>query len=150
MKSPLVLRLAMFALVVFGGAETASADIPYSFTTIDVPGGASTAAHGINNSGQIVGSFNQVSNVIQSHGFLDTAGSFTTIDVPGVNFTEAFGINDSGQIVGRFEATDGDHGFLATPVPEPPGLLTLATSLVTLSAAVWRRKRAPASAIIHQ
>ena len=56
MKSSRIVR-AMFALVVFGGVETASADPIYSFTTINVHGGIFGHATGINNRGQIVGSF---------------------------------------------------------------------------------------------
>jgi probable HAF family extracellular repeat protein len=109
----------MFAMAVFGGVETAFADSIYSFTSIDVPGASFTYAHGINDSGQIVGGFDDATGT--AHGFLDTGGSFTTIDVPGATNTFANGINNSGQIVGSF--TDGrtNHGFLATPtvVPEP-------------------------------
>ena len=69
----------------------------FTFTTIDVPGAApgSTQAGGINNSGQIVGSFDAGAT---THGFLDTGGSFTTIDVPGASGagTVASGINDAG------------------------------------------------------
>ena len=65
--------------------------------------------------------------------FADPIYSFTTIDVPGQS-TRAWGINDSGQIVGYFDDTTGEHGFLATPVPEPPSSLTLATGLVALYA----------------
>ena len=80
-----------------------------------------------------------------THGFVDTGGSFTTIDVPGASSTQgAFGINDSGQIVGWWFGAIGEHGFLATPVPEPPSALTLATCLVALFAMAGRRKRASA------
>ena len=44
-------------MVVLGGVKTAVADVQYSFTTIDVPGALSTGASGINDSGQIVGTF---------------------------------------------------------------------------------------------
>jgi probable HAF family extracellular repeat protein len=95
-----------------------------------------TSANGINNRGQIVGTFHDASG---EHGFLDTGGSFTTIDVPGalfpgtlargINdngqivgyftvpgafFTEAFGINDSGKIVGLESDGSRFHGFLDT------------------------------------
>ena len=60
MKSPRIVQLAMFAMVVFGSVGTAFADIAYSFTTIDAPprvGNTNTFVYGINNSGQIVGFF---------------------------------------------------------------------------------------------
>ena len=54
MKNSRIVTLATFAMVVFGGVETAFADSIYSFTTIDVPGATGgTSANGINNSGQI-------------------------------------------------------------------------------------------------
>jgi probable HAF family extracellular repeat protein len=102
-------------MVVFGGVKTAVADVQYSFTTIDVPGAISTAASGINASGQIVGGFTTARYV--SHGFLlDTDGSITTIDVPDAafGFTDVCcGINASSQIVGSFTGRrDVPHGFL--------------------------------------
>src|SRR5215467_646140 len=93
-----IASLLLFGMVVFGGVQTAVADVQYSFTTIDVPGAINTQAFGINDSGQIVGFFD---DALGGHGFvLDTGGNFTTIDVPGASSTRAFGINDSGQIVG--------------------------------------------------
>jgi probable HAF family extracellular repeat protein len=76
----------------------------------------STLATGINASGQIVGYYLDVFNVV--HGFLLDNGSYTMLDVPGSTGTWAYGINDSGQIVGYYyDASEGQHGFLATPVP---------------------------------
>jgi hypothetical protein len=56
-------------MVVFGGVETAFASMLYSFTTIDVPGDTDTEARGINDSGQMVGSFQNVSGS-PLHGFV--------------------------------------------------------------------------------
>jgi hypothetical protein len=57
-------------------------------------------------------------------------GSFATIDVPRAisQRTFVYGINDSGQIVGTYESVAplGNHGFLATPIPEPRALSVLA------------------------
>ncbi|HYM91868.1 MAG TPA: hypothetical protein VEW91_09580 [bacterium] len=81
----------------------------FSFTTIDAPGATRTWASGINDAGQIVGSFN-------NHGYLRTSwGAFTTFDVPGATDTGAEGINNAGQIVGTFVAGDKNHGYVATP-----------------------------------
>src|SRR5215471_16627464 len=108
-RAAIGVHLAMFAMAAFGGVETAFADSIYSFTTIDVPGALSTNANGINDSGQIVGSF---WDGLNGHGFfLDVDGSFTTIDVPGASSTGASGINNSGQIVGSFVDATGAHGF---------------------------------------
>jgi uncharacterized membrane protein len=80
-----------------------------TFTQIDVPGvPGDTAAVGINNLGQIVGGFFDIST--GGHGFLDTGGSFIAFDVPGAQSTEASGVNDAGLIVGTFDV-----------LPPPPG-----------------------------
>jgi uncharacterized membrane protein len=102
-------------MFVFGGMETAFAGPIYSFTTFNAPGatGFGTSAFGINDSGQIVGSFFSAGNTT-THGFVDTGGSFNTIDVPGASSTAAYGINNSGQIVGWFRDSLGDHVFLDT------------------------------------
>ena len=86
----------------------------YTFTTIDVPGGNNTAAYGINDAGQIVGSFASNSGT-GVHGFLDAGGVFTQIDVPGGTYTEAYGINNIGQIVGWYQVDgSGQFGFVDT------------------------------------
>lgn len=68
---------------------------------------------GINDAGQIVGSFTDTGSSIQ-HGFLDSGGLFTTIDVPGAAQTVVDGINDAGQVVGYYSTGFGgiSHGFL--------------------------------------
>jgi probable HAF family extracellular repeat protein len=84
-----------------------------TFKTIDGPGAIKTEAHGINDHGQIVGSY--VDPAIMSHGFLLDNGHFTNIDAStlGARDTEAFGINDHSQVVGWYRDTAGNvHGFL--------------------------------------
>jgi probable HAF family extracellular repeat protein len=83
----------------------------YATLSISVPGAASTAAHGINHQGQIVGSYSDSSG--HEYGFLDISGAYATIAVPGAASTSANGINDQGQIVGTFfDANGTQHGFL--------------------------------------
>src|SRR5262249_17272140 len=84
----------------------------YDFTTIDPPGATQTWANGINDAGQIVGTYRDADN--HAHGFLlDVDGSYTTIDVPGATQTWANGINDAGQMVGWYSYADNHaHGFL--------------------------------------
>jgi len=67
----------------------------YAYTTLDDPfaGNFGTAAHGINNAGQIVGSY-------AGHGFLYSGGTYTTLDYPAMVTTDAAAINNAGQIVG--------------------------------------------------
>jgi probable HAF family extracellular repeat protein len=80
-------------------------------TSFDVPGAYSTAATGINNSGQIVGTYTESSG--KAHGFLKYRDTLVSFDYPGARSTDALGINDSGQIVGTyFDATNGLHGFI--------------------------------------
>jgi probable HAF family extracellular repeat protein len=80
-----------------------------TYTSINIPGGTSTEAFGINDAGQIVGGYDTGG---PPHGFLYSGGSFTPINVPGASHTLAFGINDAGQIVGRYQDATGVHGFL--------------------------------------
>jgi hypothetical protein len=59
-----------------------------TFTTLDVPGAASTAASGINNSNQVVGEY-FTSIGAAGQGFLYSNGSFNPINVPGASLTTA-------------------------------------------------------------
>jgi VCBS repeat-containing protein/probable HAF family extracellular repeat protein len=77
-----------------------------TITTLQVPGSIATTANGINDAGQVVGSYD-------GHGFLLQSGNYTTIDVPFATNTVAADINDSGQIVGWYADAGGDtHGFV--------------------------------------
>jgi|GEM_PF-1199941 len=111
MKTKLITTLVLVSLMIsllsisaVKGQEESS----YSFTTIDFPGAASTILYGINDVGQIVGSYG-------CRGFLFDNGSFQTIDFPGAKCTEAWGINNGGQIVGGYvteEDPEDWYGFL--------------------------------------
>jgi probable HAF family extracellular repeat protein len=80
--------------------------VPQSLQGLERP-----TAEDINNAGQIVGSYDNVSG---QHGFLYSSGVFTTLDDPLVtNGTEALGINDLGQIVGDYSDASGNHGGLS-------------------------------------
>jgi probable HAF family extracellular repeat protein len=86
-----------------------------SFATIDLPNSAFTQAFGINDAGQIVGTYSDASSRIHAFVRDPTSGIFTTLDDPnGVN-TVAFGINGTGQIVGYFQNNNGTHGFVRDP-----------------------------------
>jgi probable HAF family extracellular repeat protein len=80
------------------------------YTFFAFPGARSTRAFGINNTGQIVGSYRDASG--RTHGFLLDHGNFTSIDSPGARATTAYKINESGVIVGYFTDSSGlPHGF---------------------------------------
>jgi len=66
------------------------------------------------------------------HGFSDVIGNFTSINVPGAFFTTAYGINDFGNIVGGYGDATRDHGFIASPVPEPTTMLFLISTVIGL------------------
>jgi uncharacterized membrane protein len=83
-----------------GGVLSFLPDAPGSY------GGASTAAQGINDSGQIVGWYAD-SCLCKGHGFLLSGGIYTTIDVPGFGSTYARGINNVGEIVGGTQQVFG-------------------------------------------
>src|SRR5262245_9630634 len=71
----------------------------FTFTPVDVPGAALTAAVGINKVGQIVGQYADGDSPDTVHGFLLSGGHRSTIDVPAEwgSTTSASGINRLGQ-----------------------------------------------------
>ena len=87
---------AVVMATLFGAAQNGWAG-SYTFATIDVPGANFTRAHGINDSGQIVGEY-QDTATFATHGYLLSGGNLSTFDVPGASNTSASGISDSGQI----------------------------------------------------
>jgi len=80
---------------------TVAASANIAWTTIDYPGSTSTFVNGINNKGDVVGSYRDGGDLFY-HGFLLSGGVFTTIDYPSAYSTSAEGINDAGDIVGTY------------------------------------------------
>ena len=92
---------------------TARPALAQVFATIDFPaeGASNTSPGGINNSGQIVGSYTDANEM--THCFLLSAGMYSSIDFPGAPSTVCAGINNSGQIVGSYtDVNNLNHGFL--------------------------------------
>jgi probable HAF family extracellular repeat protein len=100
-----------------------SAMAGYDFTTLTDPDGAGyTVASGINNAGEVVGTYRDASNV--DHGFSFSGGFFTKVDVPQSTSTNANGVNSAGDIIGAFTDAKGSHGFVLhvtayTPFDDP-------------------------------
>jgi hypothetical protein len=70
------------------------------------------------------------------HGFVRSADgqTYTTINVPSSTQTYAFGINNTGQVTGYYKDSGNvTHGFIATPVPEPPPAATLISPSGTIA-----------------
>jgi probable HAF family extracellular repeat protein len=79
-------------------------DLPAESGNVDLGGASGTAATGVNDMDQIVGSYQDASG--NTHGFLLSNGTYTTIDDPDATIdTIAHGINDAGHIVGEFSNT---------------------------------------------
>ena len=78
---------------------------------IDVPGSTGSDLGGINEVGEIVGTFQDTAG--RSHGFARTpTGTFVTIDMPGATATNLNAVNSNGQIVGMFVVAKTVHGYL--------------------------------------
>jgi hypothetical protein len=114
-------------IVGYGGFVSPNGEAAFSyqsgtFTTFVAPGslGGLTTARGINDSGQIVGTFLNPSNVTPppyfqqiEEGYLYSGGSYQVIDAPGATITELLGINNNGQILGEeYSASNGGSFFV--------------------------------------
>ena len=97
-------RAACALLISFAAATPALASGGYTITPLDVPGSATTALTGINDSGSIVGYYTQGD---QTSGFLYQNGVFTTVAGPaGSTDSTLRGISNTGLIVGNFATAD--------------------------------------------
>jgi uncharacterized membrane protein len=114
-----VLRALLIILVMglVGGAGLGPVQARgHQFTTFDAPHGGTgagqgTTASGINQQGDIVGSYVDSKGI--SHGFLLRQGQFTKVDYPKAQSTVVAGINERGDLVGYYIDGKGvPHGFL--------------------------------------
>jgi len=86
----------------------------FTFGLIDYPRSQVSELDGINDSGRMVGGYNNttIELLLADHGFELKKNTFSTVDYPGALQTEVLGINKSGQMVGDFVDTSGYvHGF---------------------------------------
>jgi len=90
-----------------------------TLTDLAVTGASATMALGVNNLGEVVGTYTVGSgSSAVMHGFTWTARhGFTTVDDPhGIGTTTINGVNDRGQLVGFYVDSAGNtDGLLATP-----------------------------------
>ncbi len=101
----------------FGQIQLANSNAPAGFllnggvyTTVTYPGSSNIGANGINDSGSIVGYYN---DGFTGNGFLLSGGTYSSISYPGATRTSAVGINNSGQIVGDYDfGGAASYGFL--------------------------------------
>jgi probable HAF family extracellular repeat protein len=84
------------------------------YQILNVPNSAWSVATGINTSGLIVGTYQDVAGL--THGFTTSDSvNFTDVDFPGVNDTEVIDVNDGGAVAGTyFDAANVQHGFVGS------------------------------------
>jgi len=148
LRAKLVAVASLIAALLASSGRSASTVPLYTFQTLDVPGAITTNANGINNAGQIVGTY--FANDMY-HGFLLDGGNYTSLDVPGAIRAYAQGINDAAQIVGSYEdAQFRNHGFLATAVPEPSSLTLFGVGVLGFVGYGWLRRGKRGSFLFHE
>jgi len=82
------------------------------YVELNILASTGSYAAGINQQGEIVGSFENNGNG-DWQGVLDNDGAITTLDFPHATATRLSGINDSDQIVGNYTDQDGNsHGVV--------------------------------------
>jgi probable HAF family extracellular repeat protein len=121
---------------------------------LGIPSQESSAAFGINDSGQVVGVAGSAFGITftspgmadsADHAFIYSNGLMTDLNSlisPGWTLEEATAINNAGDIVGVGVNPQGaSDAFLLTPVPEPSTLVLLTIGAVSLLAYAWRRRR---------
>src|SRR2546426_589373 len=89
---------------------------PDGFTSIQLPGAFHTLPYAINDSGTIVGVYEEAFNNKPNrkvHCFQLSLGYLTSFDFPGAKSNSAWGFNSAGDIVRRYDSADGrQHGYV--------------------------------------
>lgn len=101
-----------------GGATNSFVKFHHGRTvTFAFPGASATQAFGLNDRGEVVGTYNVgTGNNAVTHGFTWMNGKFTTVDYPMASATFINGVNDEGDIVGFYTDAKGNtDGFWGLP-----------------------------------
>src|SRR5687768_15917085 len=93
--------VTILAALVLATTDAAAQGRTLTFMTVDFPGALLTNVQGINDSGDIVGFYNDAAG--RTHGFVRAGGRFQSIDFPGARLTQARGIAPNGDIVGMYQ-----------------------------------------------
>jgi hypothetical protein len=81
-----------------------------AFTSLDFPLSSGTEATGINDSGEISGTYVDAANAL--HGFVYSNGAWSSVDVAGATDTTLFHIQNNGNVAGSYtDDTTEDHGI---------------------------------------
>ena len=116
---PARLSLALSTLAALAPPLAGQPPAP-TYTALIVPDAASTQAYGINDKGQVVGSYSDAAGSL--HGFGLASGTYYIADIPGASDTEATGISND-EVVGYYDIKSTDaggnfltayHGFVLT------------------------------------
>lgn len=85
--------------------------------TLAVPGAAMTQAFGINDRGEVVGTYTVgTGDNAVTHGFTWWNGKYTTVNFPAASSTAVNGVNNEGDIVGFYtDAAGNTDGFVGLP-----------------------------------
>lgn len=106
LRKPFTIIGVMLVLI-----NTTQANTTFTYTSFNIPTTTNgvTDARGINNNGQVIGSY----SYLGEHGFVyDLASNtYSTINPPLGLVNEYNGINDNGQVVGSY-VYSGWHGFV--------------------------------------
>jgi len=109
------------------------------YTLIQFPGSTFTQPLGLNDNGEVVGTYTDANG--NMHGFEELNGNYISFDAPGgIGTTVANGVNGLGDIVGFSMNGAATVGFEAVPTPEP-GTLLFGLMGAALMAITWRIRR---------
>ena len=89
---------------------TCSARIAARSRPISFPEGTETLPYGVNDRGQVVGSYRDPTGAVK--GFLFENGTYISVSIGGSATTNFYDINSAGAIAGLYSGSSGQHGFV--------------------------------------